>query len=85
VPNEWSVAGIFGQICNFFLGRYTNVLKDRGETSETIKDGARSIGRELFVFQFKHIFYQRKIHYLRHIISEEGVVVDLENIGAIRG
>ena len=29
-------------------------------------------------------FYQRKIHYLGHIISEEGIVVDPENVQAIR-
>lgn len=28
-------------------------------------------------------FYQRKIQYLGHIISEEGIMVDLENIAAI--
>jgi hypothetical protein len=29
-------------------------------------------------------FYQRQIHYLGHIISEEGIVVDPEKVGAIR-
>jgi hypothetical protein len=30
-------------------------------------------------------FYQEKIHYLGHIISEEGIAMDPENIEAIRG
>jgi hypothetical protein len=30
-------------------------------------------------------FYQRKIHYLGHIISKEGIVVDPEKIEAIMG
>jgi hypothetical protein len=30
-------------------------------------------------------FYQNQIHYLGHIISEEGITVDPENIEAIRG
>jgi hypothetical protein len=30
-------------------------------------------------------FYQRKIHYLAHIISKQGIVVDLENIEVIGG
>jgi hypothetical protein len=30
-------------------------------------------------------FYQRKIHYLGHIVSEEGIVVDLEKIKSIEG
>jgi hypothetical protein len=31
----------------------------------------------------KFSFYQRKIHYLGHIISEEGIVVDPEKIKSI--
>jgi hypothetical protein len=30
-------------------------------------------------------FYHKQIHYLGHIISEEGIAVDPENIEAIRG
>jgi hypothetical protein len=30
-------------------------------------------------------FYQNKIHYLGHIISEEGIIVDPEKIEAIKG
>jgi hypothetical protein len=30
-------------------------------------------------------FYEKQIHYLGHIISEEGITVDPENIEAIRG
>jgi hypothetical protein len=33
----------------------------------------------------KCIFYQKKIHYLGHIISAEGIEVDSEKIEAIRG
>jgi hypothetical protein len=32
----------------------------------------------------KCIFYQKKIHYLGHIISADGIEVDLKNIEAIR-
>jgi hypothetical protein len=32
----------------------------------------------------KCLFYQKQIHYLRHIISKDGIAVDLENIEAIR-
>jgi len=32
----------------------------------------------------KFSFYQKKIHYLGHIISEKDITVDLENIKAIR-
>jgi hypothetical protein len=37
----------------------------------------------LYVELSKCSFYQRQIHYLGHIISKEGVVLDLENIKAI--
>ena len=33
----------------------------------------------------KCIFYQNTIHYLGHIISANGIAVDLEKIKAIRG
>jgi hypothetical protein len=33
----------------------------------------------------KCYFYQKKIHYLGHIISEQGIAVDPEKIEAIRG
>jgi hypothetical protein len=33
----------------------------------------------------KCIFYQKKIHYLGHIISVDGIEVDPEKIEAIRG
>jgi hypothetical protein len=33
----------------------------------------------------KFSFYQNKIHYLGHIISEEGIVMDPEMIDAIKG
>jgi len=28
-------------------------------------------------------FFQRKVHYLGHVVSKEGIAVDLENIRAI--
>jgi hypothetical protein len=33
----------------------------------------------------KCLFYQEQIHYLGHIISKQGIVVDPEKIEAIRG
>ena len=40
---------------------------------------------KLYVKLSKCIFYQKKIHYLGHIISVAGIEVDPEKIGAIRG
>jgi hypothetical protein len=40
---------------------------------------------KLYAKLSKCIFYQKKIHYLRHIISTEGIAVDPEKIEAIRG
>jgi hypothetical protein len=40
---------------------------------------------KLYAKLSKCIFYQKKIHYLGHIISVEGITVDPEKIEAIRG
>jgi hypothetical protein len=40
---------------------------------------------QLYAKLSKCSFYQNKIHYLGHIISEEGIAVDPENIEAIKG
>jgi hypothetical protein len=40
---------------------------------------------QLYAKLRKCSFYQNKIHYLGHIISEEGITVDLEKIEAIKG
>jgi hypothetical protein len=39
---------------------------------------------QLYAKLSKCSFYQKQIHYLGHIISKDGIVVDLENIEAIR-
>jgi hypothetical protein len=39
---------------------------------------------QLYVKMRKCSFYQRKIHYLGHIISEEGIIVYPEKVEAIR-
>jgi hypothetical protein len=38
---------------------------------------------QLYVKLVKCSFYQKHIHYLGHIISEDGTTVDLEKIEAI--
>jgi hypothetical protein len=40
---------------------------------------------QLYAKLSKYFFYQKKIHYLGHIISEQGIIVDPKKIGAIRG
>jgi hypothetical protein len=40
---------------------------------------------QLYGKLIKCFFYQKKIHYLGHIISEQGIAVDLEKIEVIRG
>jgi hypothetical protein len=41
-------------------------------------------GHQLYAKLRKCSFYQRQIHYLGHIISEEGIAVDPEKVEAIR-
>jgi hypothetical protein len=40
---------------------------------------------KLYAKLIKSIFYQKKIHYLGHIISADGIVVDLIKIKPIQG
>jgi hypothetical protein len=40
---------------------------------------------KLYAKLSKCIFYQQKVHYLGYIISAEGIIVDPENLEAIRG
>jgi hypothetical protein len=40
---------------------------------------------QLFAKLSKCSFYQNRIHYLGHIISMEGIIVDPENIEAVKG
>ena len=40
---------------------------------------------QLYTKLRKCSFYQNRIHYLGHIISEEGIAVDLEKIEVIKG
>ena len=39
---------------------------------------------QLYAKLSKCSFYQKQIHYLGHIISQEGITVDPENVEAIR-
>jgi hypothetical protein len=38
---------------------------------------------QLYAIFSKCVFFQNKVHYLGHVITEEGVVVDPDNIKAI--
>jgi hypothetical protein len=40
---------------------------------------------QLYAKLSKCSFYQEKIHYLGHIISEQGITIDPDNIESIRG
>jgi hypothetical protein len=40
---------------------------------------------KLYATLSKCIFYQKKIHYLGHIISPDRIPIDLEKINTIRG
>jgi hypothetical protein len=40
---------------------------------------------KLYAKLSKCIFYQKKIHYLRHVISADGIAVDPKKVEAIRG
>jgi hypothetical protein len=42
------------------------------------------IEHQLYAKLNKCTFYQKKIHYLGHIVSKDGIALDMENIEAIK-
>jgi hypothetical protein len=76
-----------------YLDKFVNVFLDDiliySNTKEEHEKHLRMVlqvlrEKKLYAKLSKCIFYQREIHYLGHIISEEGIEVDPENIEAIK-
>jgi hypothetical protein len=86
VPNEWSVQGILGQVCIVFLDDILIYSKTEEEHEQHLRMVLQILREhKLYAKLSKCIFYQKKIHYLGHIISAEGIAVDPEKIEAIKG
>ena len=62
---------------------YSNLEKEHEEHMRLVLQVLREY--QHYAKMSKCSFYQRKIQYLGHILFEEGITVDIENIVAIKG
>jgi hypothetical protein len=82
--------GVFREYLDKFVIVFLDDILIYSKTKEEHEKHLRMVlqvlrEHQLYAKLSKCSFYQRKIHYLGHIISEEGIVVDPEKIEAIRG
>jgi hypothetical protein len=62
---------------------YSNSEEEREQRLRIVLNFLRE--HNLYVKLSKFIFYQNNIHYLGHIVSTDGIIVDSKNIKSIRG
>jgi hypothetical protein len=82
--------GVFGEyLYKFVIVFFDDILiysKSEEEHEQHLKMVLQVLREHhLYSKLSKCSFYKNQIHYLGHIISEEGTIVDIENIKAIRG
>jgi hypothetical protein len=80
--------GVFKEYLDKFVIMFLDDIliysKVEGEHEQHLRMVPKVLRENKFYVKLsKCIFYQNKIHYLGHIISEDGITVDLENIEAI--
>jgi len=86
VLNEWNIHKLFGLICIVFLDDLLIYIKLEAEQKHHLRLVLQVLRKHLFYSKLsKFSFYQEKILYLGHIISEQGITMDPENIEAIKG
>jgi hypothetical protein len=81
--------GVFRNYLDKFFIVFLDDVLVYSKTEEEHKQHLRVVlqvlrEHQLYAKLSKCSFYQRQIHYLGHIISEEGIVVDPEKVHAIR-
>jgi hypothetical protein len=82
--------GVFREYLDKFVIVFLNEILLYSKSEEEHENHLRMVFQVLREHQLyaklrKFSFYQNKIHYLGHIIFEEGIAVDPENIEAIKG
>jgi hypothetical protein len=82
--------GVFREYLDKFVIVFLDDMVIYSKTKEEHEQHLRMVLQVLREHQLhaklsKCIFYQRKIHYLGHIVSADGIAVDPEKIEAIRG
>jgi hypothetical protein len=85
---------LMNEVFRYFLDKFSIVfLDDIFVYSKTKKEHEKHLRmvlqvlreHQLYAKLSKCTFYQKQIHYLGHIVSEEGIAVDPEKIEAIKG
>ena len=81
--------GVFGEYLDKFVIVFLDEILVYSKLEEEHEQHLRMVlqvlrEHQLYAKLSKCQFYQRQIHYLGHIISEEGIVVDPEKVEAIR-
>jgi hypothetical protein len=75
-----------GKFVIFFLDDILIYSKTKEEHEQHLRMVLQVLrDHKLYAKLSKCIFYQKKIHYLGHIISADGIAVDPEKINSIRG
>jgi hypothetical protein len=87
---EFMMNGVFREYLDKFVIVFLDDILIYSKSEEEHEKHLRMVlqvlrEHKLYAKLSKCIFYQKKIHYLGHIISAEGITVDPEKIEAIRG
>jgi hypothetical protein len=82
--------GVFREYLDKFVSVFLDDILVYSKTEKEHKQHLRMVlqvlrEKQLFAKLSKCSFYQSRIHYLGHIISEEGIVVDPANIEVVKG
>jgi hypothetical protein len=86
VPNEWCFGEYLDKFVIIFLDDILVYSKSEEEHEHHLRIVLQVLREhQLYAKLSKCPFYQNKIHYLGHVISEEGITVDPEKIEAIKG
>ena len=83
--NEWCIQGLLDKFVIVFLDDILVYFKSEEDHEQHLRMVLQVLREhQLYAKMIKCSFYQRMIHYLGHIISEEGIDVDPEKVEAIR-
>jgi hypothetical protein len=84
VLDEQCTQQIPRQICAFFIDDILIYSKNRKEHEENLRLVLQVLREHHLYAKFnKCEFFQKQIHYLGHVLSEEGVAVDPDKIRSI--
>jgi mannitol/fructose-specific phosphotransferase system IIA component (Ntr-type) len=86
----WLMNGVFWEYLDKFVIVFLDKILVYSKSEEEHEHHLRMLlqflrENQLYAKLIKCSFYENKIHYLRHIISEEGIAMDPKKIESIKG